>query len=173
MQKNLLRSREWKSGICDKLREFSFTTLPPSMLLFVREECETPFSDPRNVNLSRRFARPRRRKEDDGSSGREGMGGIRLSGGAAALCYSPSLLSKKFRTSDQCSHWESRLPNWGTALIAHSGGSVFKQLCEQFQSSFCLLVLPPRAQTRIVSSPDSMNCKRIFLARKNEACNHY
>lgn len=68
------------------------------------------------------------------------------------------LLSKKFRTSDHCSLWGSKVPNWGTALIAHSG-ALFSSSCVSnfrvhFASSFS-----PRAPTRIVSSSDSMNCK--------------
>ena len=85
------------------------------------------------------------------------------------------LLSKKFRTSDHCSLWGSKVPNWGTALIAHSG-ALFSSSCVgnfrvHFASSFSSL--EPRPGLFRVQTFNKLQMDFFFQRKVMFVCNHY
>ena len=138
--------RHMISGIGDKLREFYWRPVIGDVVVWERGGRNPVRSviPATLIYLGASFARPRRRTMDQ-------AGEKEWAEFVSASAFPPPPLEKiqDIRSLLPLGKQSAKL---GHRTDCSLGGPVFKQLCEQFQSSFCLLILIPRAPTRIVSS---------------------
>ena len=133
--KKPLRSRERNSGICDKLREF-YGWLA-TVLVVWEGGGRNPVRSVIPATLIYLGAPPDR----DGGGRWIGRAGEKEWAEFVSAAVTPPPPLEKIQDIRSVLPLGKQSAKLGHRTDCSLGGSVFKQLCEQFQSSFCLLIL--------------------------------